>query len=137
MSAGTSIEWAANGDGSRGATWNPIRARHRETGDVGWFCVHESEGCRNCYAERINTQRFGNGVAYKAQNESKVVIYLDEKTLRAPLSWKKPRTIFVGSMTDLFGAFVPDWMITTRIASANWKDASWPWRARNRTRSDR
>lgn len=70
MSDRTAIEWAANDDGTPGATWNPLRARNRETGKVGWFCVHESEGCRNCYAERLNVKRFGNSVAYKAQSEA-------------------------------------------------------------------
>lgn len=118
MALNTKIEWAANADGSPGATWNPIRARNRETGKDGWFCVHESEGCRNCYAERINTLRFGNGVAYKAQNESQVEIFLDEKKLLHPLRWRNPRTIFVCSMSDLFGAFVPDGFIDRVFAIA-------------------
>jgi protein gp37 len=107
----TTIEWCRNADGSQGVTWNPIRARHRETGKRGWFCVHASEGCRFCYSEWQNMKggdSGGNGLAYAAQNLAKVEVYLDEKTLLAPLSWKKPRTIFVCSMTDLFGEFVPD-----------------------------
>jgi protein gp37 len=36
------IEWTD-------ATWNPIRARRREDGKVGWHCEHVSEGCRDCY----------------------------------------------------------------------------------------
>lgn len=118
MSDKTAIEWAANADGSPGATWNPIRARNHETGKLGWFCVHESDGCRFCYAERINVERFGNGVAFKAQNQSQVEIFLDEKTLTQPLRWKKPRTIFVCSMSDLFGAFVPDAFIDKVFAIA-------------------
>ncbi|HYD87149.1 MAG TPA: phage Gp37/Gp68 family protein [Vitreimonas sp.] len=108
MSDGTKIEWAANADGSPGATWNPIRARRRSDGKLGWFCIHASEGCRLCYAERWNEGRFGNGLSYKKQNEAEVEIFLDEKTLLQPLRWKKPRTIFVCSMSDLFGEFVPD-----------------------------
>lgn len=88
------IEWTD-------ATWNPIRARNLETGRSGHYCVHVSEGCRNCYAERMQP-RFGNPVQYRAQDRAKVELYLDRDTLAAPLKWKKPRDIFVCSMTDLF-----------------------------------
>lgn len=44
------------------ATWNPIRARHRTAGGTGHFCVHVSEGCRNCYAGRILDGRGWNGM---------------------------------------------------------------------------
>lgn len=117
MSDRTAIEWAANADGSPGASWNPIRARNRASDKVGWLCVHESEGCRNCYAERINT-RLGTGVDFKAQNKAQVEIFLDEKTLLQPLRWKKPRTIFVCSMSDLFGSFVSNAFIDKVFAIA-------------------
>ncbi len=103
MSDGTKIEWAE-------ASWNPIRARNRETGAVGWFCSHASPGCIECYAEAINA-RLGTGIAFQAQNAGQVEIFLDEKTLLQPLKWRKPRRIFVCSMTDLFGEFVSDEMI--------------------------
>lgn len=104
----TKIEWAD-------ASWNPIRARNRDTGKVGWFCTHASPGCGDhtgggCYAEAIN-RRLGTGVDYRAQDLAKVEIFLDEKMLKQPLRWRRPRRIFVGSMTDLFGEFVPDAMI--------------------------
>ncbi|HEY4112903.1 MAG TPA: phage Gp37/Gp68 family protein [Rhizomicrobium sp.] len=110
MGAQSSIEWTD-------ATWNPIRARNRVTGKVGWFCVHESEACRFCYAEKRNVNTFfGNGIAYKAQNLDLVELFLDETMLTAPLRWKKPRKIFVCSMTDLFGEFVPDDFIDRMFA---------------------
>ncbi|HRO02764.1 MAG TPA: phage Gp37/Gp68 family protein [Terricaulis sp.] len=115
MADGTKIEWAANADGSPGASWNPIRARNRADGRVGWFCVHASGGCKLCYAERIN-HRLGTGIDYAAQNEAQVEVFLDEKALLQPLRWKKPRTIFVCSMTDLFGAFVSDAVIDAVFA---------------------
>lgn len=103
MSATTKIEWAE-------ATWNPIRARNRETGRVGWFCTHASPGCELCYAEGFNA-RLGTGVAFKAQNRDQVELFLDEKILREPLRWRKPKIVFVCSMTDLFGEFVEiDWL---------------------------
>ena len=105
MSVGetTSIEWTD-------ATWNPIRARSRATGKVGWFCAHASPGCVNCYAENMN-RRLGTGVAFKPQLAGEVEVFLDEEMLERPLRWRKPKTIFVCSMTDLFGEFVTDEMI--------------------------
>ena len=96
----SAIEWTD-------ATWTPIRARNRETGRVGHFCIHKSPGCANCYAERMQP-RFGNPVRFAAQDADKVELFLDEKTLPQPLRWRKPRTIFVCSMTDLFLESVPD-----------------------------
>lgn len=108
MSDKSSIEWL-NG----GSTWNPLRARNRATGQVGWFCVHASAGCENCYAEQRNKGFFqlGTRVDYKAQNQKKVEIFLDEQTLKQPLHWKKPRLVFPCSMTDLFGEFHTDGQI--------------------------
>jgi protein gp37 len=97
------IEWTD-------ASWNPVRARNRVTGGVGHFCVHASEGCRNCYAERLQP-RFMNPIRFAAQDRDKVEIFLDEKMLTQPLRWKRPRRIFVGSMTDLFADFVTDDML--------------------------
>ena len=103
----TKIEWARNRDGSAGETWNPIRARNRATGGVGHFCVRVSDGCERCYAARMQ-RRFNNPVRYAAQDRKLVDIFLDETVLFAPLGWRKPRTVFVCSMTDLFGEWVPD-----------------------------
>ena len=109
MSDNSKIEWTD-------ATWTPIRARNRETGRVGHFCIHKSPGCANCYAERMQP-RFGNPVRFAAQDADKVELFLatardaSEKTLTQPLRWRKPRTIFVCSMTDLFLESVPvEWI---------------------------
>lgn len=99
------------------ATWNPLRARPFvvEAGKAdGWHCEHVSEGCRNCYAETLNVaQRWdrGTGLAYTRPNREKVEVYLDEATLTQPLRWRKPRKVFVCSMTDLFGEWVTDEML--------------------------
>lgn len=100
MSDGTKIEWAE-------ASVNPIRARNRETGKVGWFCTHASDGCVHCYSEAFN-RRLGTGVDYRAQDVGRVEIFLDEEILCQPLRWERPRRIFWNSMTDMFGEFVPD-----------------------------
>jgi protein gp37 len=110
MADNTKIEWTD-------ATWNPVRARAIATGRTGWHCVHKSEGCRNCYAEQLNKVRFGTGFPYKPGHLGKdVELFLDEKILLQPLRWRRPRRIFVCSMTDLFADFVPDEWIDRMFA---------------------
>jgi protein gp37 len=119
MADKTAIEWAD-------ATINPVRARRMD--DVveprrrmGWHCEHVSEGCRNCYAEALNRDRFGTGLDYKpghlVAKGGTVKIYLAARALTDMLSWRRPRRIFVCSMTDLFADFVPDWMIDRVFAA--------------------
>jgi len=91
----TSIEWATD-------VWNPV------TG-----CTKISSGCKFCYAERI-TERWG-------QDFGKIVLHPDR--LDQPLRWKKPRRIFVNSMSDLFHEDIPSAFIFdvfSRMAHANW-----------------
>lgn len=99
MSDRSKIEWTD-------ASWNPIRAQRVGDGKMGHFCTHASEGCRNCYAESFN-HRLGTGIDYKAQNAGRIQIVVPDKALVEPLRWKWPRKIFVCSMSDLFGEFVP------------------------------
>lgn len=103
----TKIEWTRGEDGTEGATWNPIRARNKKTGKIGWYCEHVSEECRWCYAERWNKAR-GNGLAYKPGLLGDMEIFLDRDILMKPLHWRRGRKIFPCSMTDLFGDFVPE-----------------------------
>lgn len=103
----TKIQWADE-------TWNPIRARRRDgTGKVGWVCVRVSPGCVNCYAATQNEAGWAGGTRldYTVPNLAKVEVFLDEKTLEEPLHWRKMRRVFVCSMTDLFGDWVPDGFI--------------------------
>jgi protein gp37 len=78
----TAIEWTDE-------TWNPV------TG-----CTKVSEGCDHCYAERI-TERFHGKGSFER-------IVLHEDRILAPLHWRKPRMVFVNSMSDLFHDAVPD-----------------------------
>jgi len=118
MADRTHIEWTttvhADGTVSPGASWNPIRARrkdgHPNKGPGGWACQRVSAGCQHCYAATIN-KRLGTGFDYDAKGVAASDIYLDEKVLAQPLHWKRPRKIFVCSMSDLFGEWVPDEMI--------------------------
>lgn len=86
MAQGSSIEWTD-------ATWNPV------TG-----CTKVSAGCKNCYAERMAKRLQAMGVAQYANGFS---LTLQPDALRLPLSWRKPRRIFVNSMSDLFHPEVP------------------------------
>lgn len=114
MSERTTIAWTES-------TWNPLRAsappeRMRdaygqpteefEDPKLGWSCVRVSPGCRNCYAATLN-RRLGTGLDYTVSDNARVKHYLDA-TLSAPLHWRKPRRVFVCSMTDLFGEWVTD-----------------------------
>jgi protein gp37 len=75
-------------------SWNPIKVKNVG----GYHCTHISNGCDNCWAEAVNL-RFGNGIPYDGRP---VEFTIDEKILAKPLHWKKPRTIFVCDMCDLF-----------------------------------
>jgi len=86
MSDQSSIEWAD-------ATWNPVRG-----------CVKVSPGCAHCYAETF-AERF-RGVKGHPYEQGFDLRLVPEK-LAEPLSWKKPRRVFVNSMSDLFQDGVP------------------------------
>lgn len=79
------IEWTD-------ATWGPV------TG-----CTKVSEGCDHCYAETI-AHRFAGTKAYPAGFD----VTLRPERMDQPLRWKRPRRIFVNSMSDLFHKDVPD-----------------------------
>ncbi len=79
--AKSAIEWTES-------TWNPI------TG-----CTKISPGCKHCYAERMS-------IRLKAMGQPNYVngfhLTVHEHILEMPLRWKRPQTIFVNSMSDLF-----------------------------------
>jgi protein gp37 len=83
----TSIEWTE-------ATWNPL------TG-----CTKISPGCQHCYAERMAKRLQGMG---QANYVNGFKLTLHEHMLDVPLRWRKPRHIFVNSMSDLFHKDVPE-----------------------------
>lgn len=86
MAKNSSIEWTES-------TWNPI------TG-----CTKVSPGCKFCYAERMAKRLKAMG---SANYENGFKLTLHEHVLELPLTWKKPQTIFVNSMSDLFHKNVP------------------------------
>ena len=107
MSQKSKIEWTD-------ATWNPVRG-----------CSRVSEGCRNCYAERI-AARFsklpaeyegtfrppgifgGFSEMTKAGPRWTGKVELIKSKLDEPLHWREPRRIFVNSMSDLFHESLSD-----------------------------
>lgn len=87
MAANSNIEWTEH-------TWNPV------TG-----CVKISQGCKHCYAERMakrlkamGAKRYRDGFAPTLHHD----------LIELPLRWRKPRLIFVNSMSDLFQEDVPE-----------------------------
>lgn len=94
----SSIEWT-------GSTWNPIRARNADTGQVGTHCVKVSPGCLNCYAETHNARNLphgSSGLPYTAAGAARAEYLVDAEMLAEPLRRRKPETYFPCSLTDLF-----------------------------------
>lgn len=109
--ADTSIEWVRGNDGSKGMSWNALRAereivRKGKTITVSaHHCEHVNEACRFCYADRTNP-RLG-GLPFKPGHRKDYRFVLDWKKLLAPLKRRKPTRIFVESMSDAFGEWWP------------------------------
>jgi protein gp37 len=119
----TKIEWTArrNPDGTvtPGATWTPLQARRLDNGKTGVHCVKVSPECKNCYSETFNKRtlpQHGTGLPFTVLSTEKVEMFLNEDILMQPLKWRRPRTIFVCSQTDLFGEFVEDFEIAQVFA---------------------
>jgi len=96
------IEWTE-------LTWNPA------TG-----CTKISPGCKLCYAERMAKRLRGMGQPRYANGFE---LSLHKDVLRLPLSWKRPRHIFVNSMSDLFHERIPVSFIQETFAVM--REASW------------
>ena len=103
MSANSAIEWTD-------ATWNPV------TG-----CTKVSQGCKNCYAERLAPKVFAGQMMRDHHVEISpplpprprrfTDVLCHPERLEAPLRWRKPRRIVVNSMSDLFHEEVWDGFI--------------------------
>lgn len=110
MADNSGIEWT-------NATWNPL---------VG--CSKISQGCKNCYAEvmakrlaAMGQRAYQSAVDERGHWNGRVVLV--PAALEKPLGWKKPRMIFVNSMSDLFHDDVPESYIEQVFAvmmKANW-----------------
>lgn len=91
MAEKTEIEWTD-------ATWNPV------TG-----CTKISAGCDNCYAERFS-ERFRGVPGHPFENGFDLT--LRPERIEQPKKWRRPRMIFVNSMSDLFHKRVPQEFIS-------------------------
>lgn len=106
MAIDSTIEWTD-------ATWNPVAG-----------CSHASTGCAWCYAARMayRLDRMGQAkYAGTAEKRGRTFAFtgrinLDEAALVIPFRWRKPRRIFVNSMSDLFHENVPTEFITAVFA---------------------
>lgn len=94
MADRTGIGWTRSDDGSAGATWNPVSG-----------CTKVSPGCDRCYAETF-AERWRGTLGHYFENGFDVQLRPDK--LGQPLRWKRPRRIFVNSMSDLFHDDIPD-----------------------------
>jgi protein gp37 len=97
MASNTSIEWCDS-------TWNPIRG-----------CTRKSPGCVNCYAEVMAARfsdpgQWGHGFAAMKGGDHRWTgkVELVESQLLLPMTWRKPRRIFVNSTSDLFHEALSD-----------------------------
>jgi protein gp37 len=102
MAENSSIEWTDT-------TWNPV------TG-----CTKISRGCDNCYAARFS-ERFRGVPGHPF--ESGFDLTLRPERLSQPLGWKRPRMVFVNSMSDLFHKDIPKAHIAAvfdTMEKANW-----------------
>lgn len=102
MSINSKIEWTD-------ATWNPVRG-----------CTKVSPGCAHCYAE-VFAERF-RGVPDHPYEQGFDLRFVPEK-ITEPITWSKPRMVFVNSMSDLFHPDVPTEyivLVVRLMAAANW-----------------
>lgn len=108
MADKSAIEWTD-------ATWNPI------TG-----CSKISAGCAHCYAESVDrrfAERWKHEFKPWTAANAAYNVRLHPDRLDQPIRWRKPRKIFVNSMSDLFHEQVPDefiWRVIAVMAEANW-----------------
>lgn len=102
MADRTAIEWSD-------ATWNCIAG-----------CSRMSEGCRNCFAERLAARglpgfeglaRFVDRTGGTREARWTGAVEVREHLMDQPYRWRRPRRIFVNSMADLFHDAVPDEVI--------------------------
>jgi protein gp37 len=91
MADRSAIEWTE-------ATWNPV------TG-----CDQVSPGCAHCYAETF-AERWRGIPGHPYQQGFDLRLWPER--LEQPLRWRRPRTIFVNSMSDLFHERIPDEFVT-------------------------
>jgi protein gp37 len=106
MSNNSKIEWT-------NVTDNVFVVQGEDGKQHGWYCVHASPGCTNCYSERLNQSGFynGNGLKYRVLPGGAPPIMIRRDLIERWPRLGKPKMHFVNSMTDTFGEFIDDDMI--------------------------
>lgn len=96
MATSSSIEWTET-------TWNPVRG-----------CSRISPGCEHCYAERLAHRFSGEGGPYEGLTTVgrkgprwSGRVRLVEDAVDEPMRWRRPRVVFVNSMSDVFHERIP------------------------------
>lgn len=95
----TAIEWTDE-------TWNPV------TG-----CTRVSPGCAHCYIERTPPFRMAGRKFTHGADGATTGVILHPERLEQPLRWRKPRRVFVNSLSDLFHEEIPDEFIVECFVS--------------------
>ncbi len=83
----------------------PAADFRRPAGSAVTGCDKVSTGCKFCYAERF-AERFRGVKGHPYEHGFDLVLHADR--LEQPLKWRRPRLVFVNSMSDLFHAAIPD-----------------------------
>lgn len=89
------IEWLAR-PGTTPESWNPLQDARKGESGRGYHCTKVSPGCEHCWAEAMN-KRFGNGLPFDNAPTDFELVGMDK-----PLRWRKPRTVAVQLMSDIF-----------------------------------
>lgn len=90
-------------------TSNPIHLIREDSTHGGHWCQKISPGCANCYAETQNQSnyfKFASHLPYTGKVPQNLIF--DEEVMQKLINMRSPKKIFLCSMTDLFGEWVPD-----------------------------
>lgn len=106
----TKIQWTD-------ITVNPIHLIQPDGTHGGHWCRKISDGCKNCYAEEQNQSnyfKFASHLPYTGKVPQNLIF--DEEVMKKLINMRSPKKIFLCSMTDLFGEWIPDEWIDKAFA---------------------
>lgn len=98
----SNIEWCD-------ATANPIHLIREDGTNGGHYCQKLSPGCLHCFAEEMNQSnyfKFASHLPYSGKPPENLIF--DEQVMQKLVKTRSPKVVFLCSMTDLFGNWVPD-----------------------------
>ena len=106
----SNIEWT-------NITANPIHLIREDGSHGGHWCHKVSSGCGKCYSETQNQSnyfKFASHLPYSGSAPDNLIF--DEKVMQELIKVRSPKKVFLGSMTDLFGEWVPDTWLDRALA---------------------